>query len=993
MKPLKLTITAFGPYLREQVIDFERLGAHGLFLIHGRTGSGKSSILDALCFALFGETTGGERDGQDMVTTLDRGAETKVVLEFEHAGSDYRVTRYPTQEVAKVRGEGLRSRQTEATLERIDSGEVVAAKARDVTASVREMLRCDVVQFRQTVVLPQGDFRRVVTDDGSRREILARIFRTERFAQLAEHLKEYAKSLAQQGRAIREQRESLLAELGAGNAADIVAKLGAAEDALSEAVTLRDVARVAKDRALEERTAGVGLAADFAALQRLEARAAELAAEGPRIRALEAVVDRATRAASLGDLRDQLDRQEAVEARLQQDLSESQEALVAARAGLVAAEADLAAWEESEGPALLNADVLFKQLDGQRENVAGLAHQQLAMEVLAADLATAEARQQDAITAVDSLQSSIQGLESEAASLAELVADSDAARSLYEAAQADLTAWNDLDRLHSAVDEIDMLIAGAQGAAAREHLEAAVRVNAPGLLAGTLNAGEPCPVCGSVHHPEPSAAEDIGALTHAFEAFGKAAAHLAGLSERRRAQLDAMAALRERRGWTDTVPPRDDLVAAAATAAARTATVDSARTRSSAIGTSLSQLRRDHEEQQSRRSSLTDEVNRLTGLIQRSQGEIAGALRALPPECRDPAAFQEQLERNRALVEELRGRLARATVARDEARVGEAQAATAARGLAGQVTSAGETLERLKQEFGERLAALGFVDTSDFELAELDPDELSSQRETLANYRQEVVEVGAGMAALGSKLAGKERPDLAVLQAALDAANERAAAAETAASGAATHRDAIRRGHERFMELEARDASVAQRRTAAVKLDQLANGQLSGRTKVKLETFVLQSIFHEVLEEGNRHLRHMTGGRYTLLLREAVGASGSGLELDVRDNSAGSDVRPVATLSGGEGFLASLALALGLSEVAQRRSGGLELGALFIDEGFGSLDAQALDQVVDILRGLQDGHRMVGVISHVEELKRRIPAQLHVLSGRGGSTVEMLLNV
>ncbi|HET8984433.1 MAG TPA: SbcC/MukB-like Walker B domain-containing protein, partial [Trueperaceae bacterium] len=119
----------------------------------------------------------------------------------------------------------------------------------------------------------------------------------------------------------------------------------------------------------------------------------------------------------------------------------------------------------------------------------------------------------------------------------------------------------------------------------------------------------------------------------------------------------------------------------------------------------------------------------------------------------------------------------------------------------------------------------------------------------------------------------------------------------------------------------------------------------------------------------------------------------SGLELDVRDNAVGTDTRPVTTLSGGEGFLASLSLALGLSEVAQRRSGGLELGALFIDEGFGSLDAQALDQVVDILRGLQDGRRMVGVISHVEELKRRIPAQLHVVPGRDGSTVEMRLNV
>src|SRR5690606_9551313 len=181
------------PYLDTQAIDFDRLGEHGLFLIHGRTGSGKSSILDALCFALYGETTGGERGGQDMVTTLDQGltagavtrAATKVVLEFEHLGTHYRVTRQPTQEVAKVRGDGTRTRQADATLEDLDSGVVVAAKVRDVTAAVKEMLRCDVDQFRQTVVLPQGDFRRVVTDDSARRAILTRIFRTQKFERVA----------------------------------------------------------------------------------------------------------------------------------------------------------------------------------------------------------------------------------------------------------------------------------------------------------------------------------------------------------------------------------------------------------------------------------------------------------------------------------------------------------------------------------------------------------------------------------------------------------------------------------------------------------------------------------------------------------------------------------------------------------------------------------------------------------------------------------------
>ena len=296
-------------------------------------------------------------------------------------------------------------------------------------------------------------------------------------------------------------------------------------------------------------------------------------------------------------------------------------------------------------------------------------------------------------------------------------------------------------------------------------------------------------------------------------------------------------------------------------------------------------------------------------------------------------------------------------------------------------------------EHRERRDVLEHVDVGvPFEEAELEPEKLEQRRVELEDYRTEVAATDVGIATLAGKLEGTERPDLQALAAALLEAERLLGEAVEHANVVDRRRDDLRRGHERFTALEKRDSELADRRTAAIKLDHLANGQLAGRVKVKLETFVLQSIFHEVLEEGNRHLRHMTGGRYTLLLREAAGATASGLELDVRDNAAGGATRPVATLSGGEGFLASLALALGLSEVAQRRSGGTELGALFIDEGFGSLDAHALDQVVGILRGLQDGHRMVGVISHVEELKRRIPARLHVVTGQAGSSVQMRLN-
>ena len=972
MKPLTLTITAFGPYLARQVIDLERLGEHGLFLIHGRTGSGKSTILDALCFALFGKTTGGEREGQDMVTTLDPGAETKVVLEFEHGGARYRVTRYPTQEVAKVRGVGLRARPTEATLEDLSAGEVLADRARDVNAAVEEMLRCDVAQFRQTVVLPQGDFRRVVTDDGSRREILARIFRTERFAELAERLKEYAKGLAHQGRAIREERERVLAELGASTRADVEASLAAARSALDAAVASRSAAGAATDAALEARAFGVGLYEDFTQLERLTLRAAQLRDDAQRMSSLASVVERATRAAALRDSRDHLDQRVEEHARLREAHAAAEAAAATARDDLSTSRGSLAELEAAERAALQGAEARFTQLNGQRENVAGLSGKQRTKDVLTEELAVARAKHGAATSATETLRATIAALEEEAASLARLAADVQAAVDQQAQARADLDAQTELAGLLRSVEELDAFIEAARAVDASARLEAAVTANAPGLLARTLVAGSPCPVCGSAHHPAPSSSHDIEALTLAFADFGRAAAHVAGLVERRAGHVTAMETVRGRRGWAEPPPPRAELEAASRAAAERVAAVEGARARGAEIAAAIAEARADLGSSQAEQAALAEELGRLQGGISRLEGE--------------------SLEESRVLAQRLQQRFAAATEAVSLATIADAKASATALGRGGQVTTAAEALERTAQEFGSRLTTLGFEDRSDFESAELDPDELASHRSVLDAFDNEVRSVAAEKDALSRKLEGVARPDLEALESALLAAQARASEAQAAAAHAERLHDDIERGHERLTELEGRDARLAERRAAAVKLDQLANGQLAGRSKVKLETFVLQSIFHEVLDEGNRHLRHMTGGRYTLVLRESTGASGSGLELDVRDNAAGTDTRPVTTLSGGEGFLASLSLALGLSEVAQRRSGGLELGALFIDEGFGSLDSQALDQVVDILRGLHDGRRMVGVISHVEELKRRIPAQLHVEQGRSGSTVELVLN-
>ncbi len=1000
MKPLRLEITGFGPYLDTQVVDFERLGEHGLFLIHGRTGSGKSSILDALCFALYGETTGGERDGQDMVTTLGRGTgdaeptagETKVLLEFEHLGARYRAVRHPTQEVAKVRGSGTRTRQAEAVLENLSTGDVVATKVRDVTAAVREMLRCDVDQFRQTVVLPQGDFRRVVTDDSARRAILTRIFRTETFERLAERLKEYAKGLSGQGKAIRAERETLLAELGVANAGEIDALLTTTGASANAAAERRKAAVAAKDAAMEAKVAGDGVEADFVLLERLEGLAVALKARADEMTSLGEVVARATKAAALADSRNHLDSRSREHDRLRESLGEAEKDAERARAALAESSAALAALEAAERAALTTAEARLHQLRGQKDRVVGLVELQGSLETAWRDLEAAQERATDLQGSLATAATLIDELDGEAVRAAEAAADLDAARDALSTTTKDLEAWDNLESLRAELATLDSEIQRAHVEDALHHLEAAVSHNAPGLLAGGLVEGEPCPVCGSVHHPAPSTSHDISALTAAFEAFGTAAAEREGLAVRRDVLISRMASEQVPRGWTDERPPRDEVERLVVAAKDRMATAESAKARLVTLAGDLATARTAHGAAQTDLNGASATAADLRATVQGLEARINATLEALPEEYRDPAAFEANLASIETSVADLKRRFADAERAVTDTGKDEATAAATLKGLQGQLTTAAEALQGAGEEFARKLAASGFADRADFEAAELAPDDLEERRTELETYRAEVTNTDVEIGALKRKLEGKARPDLTALTSALDETQRLLNAAEEAWVAAARRHDAVTRGHARFVALEKRDAELATRRDAAIKLDQLANGQLPGRVKLKLETFVLQSIFHEVLEEGNRHLRHMTGGRYTLLLRETAGASDSGLELDVRDNAAGAATRPVATLSGGEGFLASLALALGLSEVAQRRSGGTELGALFIDEGFGSLDADALDHVVGILRGLQDGHRMVGVISHVEELKRRIPARLHVVTGQAGSRVEMRLN-
>ena len=916
-----------------------------------------------------------------------------MVFEFEHLGKRYRVTRFPTQERAKKRGEGTRKEQTEGSLEELDSGEVLAAKATDVTAAVQEMLRCDVDQFRQTVVLPQGAFRRVVTDHKARRTILATIFQTRRFARLADRLKAMSAELVREGQALEKERSALLEGAGAQNAAAFAEFVEGAASEERAAATKKDAADEARNAAFKAKTDGEHLSGEFDRAEQLRARRQELDAKADEVAAWRERAARAQRAAKLAGDRDHLDTKRDEVAKLTEQVAQAREALAATEREVEAARVAEAQLEERRSD-LDAAEQRYQNLRALKPQVDSVAEKRAQHGELAEAVKVAEKAVEGATARVQESEERLKAATEERKELRPQAAREPEAREAVARLAADLAALDKIGGLRQELAGVEAVLHELEaGEDSLARFTQAVREHAPGLLAGALTDDEPCPVCGSVHHPSPAVAHGgVEALEQAFQTFGESAAR----AEVQKAKAESLRATMQQvaldREWGEAVPDRDAVEAAGRDAEEERARLAAATERIEVIDTEVETL---NEVLPGQRGALAD-ANRSAENARTTLREIDAAVDAvlagLADEHRDPEAFQEALSSaeagHRALKEQFDAAAERTARAAEKNKVASARLTT----LEGQAETADEALERLRETFAEKLAREGFADRADFEAASLPEDDLAALTEQVKTHDEEVASVGRALTELAAKLKGELRPDLEALNTAHGEARTAYEEAEQAWTQAWKRSSELTNAWTRFQALEREQAELRERATAAKRLSDTANGQLTGRARVDFETFVLQSIFHQVLQTANHHLHHMTGGRYSLHLRMDDSASSRGLELDVSDHASGGEMREVRTLSGGEGFMASLSLALALSEIAQQQSGGSELGALFVDEGFGSLDQRTLAQVVEILRGLQEDHRMVGVISHVDDLKRSIPVQLLVEPAERGSRIRMSLN-
>jgi exonuclease SbcC len=991
MRLHRLDITAFGPFGGAQSVDFDDLSAAGLFLLHGPTGAGKTSVLDAVCYALYGAVPGARQNGQGATLRSDHAASatrTEVRLELTVAGRRLEITRQPPWERPKKRGQGTTLDKAQTWLREYDTA---AASWKDLSRShqeigeeISQVLGMSREQFCQVVLLPQGDFARFLRADAEARgRLLGRLFDTHHFAAVEKRLADRRRATEAR---VREGDADLLADVhrmqqAAGDAPEppglAPGDPGLADAVLGWAAVVRSTAwerltiahcaraaaesaRAAAGRDLDDVREVARLQERFAQARERAARLEERAGDHHEDRARMERARKAEAVVPALELRDEAGTahrraraaEEGARARLPAAYADEGAAGLAAAARRAAQE--LGGLESARRAERRLAELLTERAESDSEERADEEVLQDAESWLAAwETTRAELR-----TRIESAQ--------EAATRAEQLAVR------REPAEQRLAAARQRDQLGRDTEDAQarVLRLAERAVEARAHWLDLKEQRLSGIaaeLAAALVEGQPCAVCGGTEHPEPArkVAGHVDRETEerAFAAVQRADEERAGAERRLGIVRQAYAAASAEAGDE----PTERLAALV-----EEVMEEYARARAGASELHPAQEALLHAERERDR---------------RLDAQREAAVRAASRNTR-----RDALERER---EALEGELAQA---RGDAESVAARAAQWERlaGLLGEaaeaVRTADDTAQRLK-DADARLADAAFragFDTPSAAAAAVLDDAAHRDLQHRLDARQ------SEEAAVRAVLAEAETAAAAGLPAAdLATAERTAAAAARRLQDTVSAWDAAERRAAELDRLSVR-ATASVRRLAPLREEYERVARMAGlaagtsadnERRMRLESYVLAARLEQVAAAATVRLQRMSSGRYTLVHSDDRSGRGrSGLGLHVVDAWTGRE-RDTATLSGGETFFASLALALGLADVVTDEAGGVRLDTLFVDEGFGSLDDQTLDEVLDVLDALRERDRSVGIVSHVADLRRRVHAQLEVVKERTGSVV------
>ena len=1019
MKPLRIVMQAFGPYAVKQEIDFRQLGGRSLFLIHGQTGAGKTSILDAICFALYGESSGAAREPRTLRSDYaSPDLPTEVTFDFSVGVERYRITRLPEQERPKKKGTGTTREPPEATLWRrsstdhdADNGTVVATQWTRVTEQVEKLLGFRCEQFRQVVMLPQYQFQRfLMANSTERQRILEVLFSTELYRQIEEALKQSAVDVRHRCEELAGKVEFVLTQAGVANADELFlqqevlrTRAGEIEAGFAAASAQRELV----DKRLREAYQLDKLFAEFTEAQ---ARHDEVETRRAEIGKLGQGVERARRAETLRDaeIHCQHRRQEheAVQLKKANFSAQHERALEAkqqAERALTTEQAREAERELVQGE-IARLETLTDKITELEQGNKDLSEH--ARRVTEAGHSRNQAQEELRVCTgkLRRLQKELEKTIEISGRTGELKAKIREWQRLHKAA-ADLVEHQ--DRLKTQEHALES--AGALMAETRKSLNEAKkrlerlqeqRVKAQStVLAKQLVRGEPCPVCGSTRHPSPARSrvavpdeQEIAELQEGVVRLEKTQDETAQESGKI-AQRVAVIKERIAKCLEDLGEHRKTSVAALAKRHEKTqAELDEARAASEeqlGLRQAIADLQATEMRLAESLPGLEQAFTTATAEHGRLQERMAGLEKDVPATLRSIDALNVALASARVKREALKSALELARQNHDTAVAAWQTCKGQLDGAEGEVNETRRRLEAAQEDFRKRLLEAGFADDAAYQQAKLEAGERGRLEREIQVFHDAQVAASARLDRVGETVRGKVRPDLKALEA--DAANAQAQVDKLLEERARLEeRNKQIGGSVAELKSLQEDESRTQARLAVVgRVAEVANGK--NAQGITLQRYVLAALLEDVLAAASHRLRLMSRGRFDLQRateRQDSRAAG-GLDLLVYDAYTGT-TRPVQTLSGGESFLASLSLAMGLADVVQSYAGGIRLETIFIDEGFGSLDPETLELAFQALGELLKSGRLVGVISHVTELTEWIPARLEVTRGKNGSHARLV---
>lgn len=914
MRPIKLTMTAFGPYAGEQIIDFDKLGTSGLYLVTGDTGAGKTTIFDAITYALYGEASGANRK-EDMLRSKYAAPETRTEVEliFDYAGKRYTIRRNPSYERPKRKGAGFTREDAGSELE-LPDGKVVT-KTKDVNAAIIDIMGIDKNQFTQIAMIAQGDFLKLLTASTDQRiEIFRKIFKTDNYLKLQEKLKSEAKKLSDEYKGIQESIKQYVRGIECDEDSPLYEQVEKAKNEglpVSEIIELLGVL-IEKDGEVETKNA--------AAKKELNQKVTEATERLTIAKNQKKIKD------SLAEAEEALEDAKIKENRLQQELTEKEKGKIkiddlGKRIAEIEAERgdydelDEKSGEETELRATIdeNTETLNeknRKKDVLEIEIAALEKEEEGLKNVGVDKAKVSAEKDKQAEMLDNIKK----LENE-------IKEFDTAKSKYEKAQTDYISKSQL-----AKDANDAYTAMRQA-----YLD-----EQAGILAEKLEEGTPCPVCGSTSHP-----------------------CLAVKSE--------------------NAPSKEEL--------------DKAEKKS--------------KEAQAKSSSASEEAGRLKGVFEEKKQNVE----ARKEEILGDMDFAEKKAEVETALDAAKKRLKE--IEKDEKRKGEVEGSlknkrASKTELEGEIGNLRETLkgdeakrEAIEKQISALKEKLKFESKKDAD-AEIEACEkkkgemekaLKDAEKALSDHKQAMAGIEGKIDENRKQLEGCEEIDVTQVETEKKELEQMATDAEKLLRKVDGRKGVNEKILVNITEQNSTCEKVEAKLRIAKGLSDTANGTLSGTERVLLETYIQTTYFDRIINRANRKLLTMTNEQYELKRKNRAdnNKSHSGLDLNVVDHYNGTE-RDVKTLSGGESFMASLSLALGLSEEIQSSAGGVRLDTMFVDEGFGSLDDESLSKAMKALSSLTEGNRLVGIISHVNELKEKIDRQIVVQKMKTGGSCARVVN-